>query len=76
MTDDASNGSAERSGAGGRLKAALSKATAAVTSIVKKDGAKEGGNDFATPDVAEKKSERTSKMKDAVEAARKAQDDD
>jgi hypothetical protein len=53
-------------------KAALTKATSAVTKVVKKDD-----DAPATPPVAEKKpSENAKKMKDAVDAARKAQDDD
>ena len=53
-------------------KGALAKVTDAVTKVVKKDD-----DGPATPPVAEKKpSENARKMKDAVDAARKAQDDD
>lgn len=71
MTEDA-DGTRKVSGLVAAAKAALTKATSAVTKVVKKDD-----DAPATPPVAEKKpSENAKKMKDAVDAARKAQDDD
>jgi hypothetical protein len=62
----------ESTGPVGRVKSALAKATQAVTAIVKKD---DGGG--ATAAVADgEPTQNARKMKDAVEAARKAREDD
>ena len=59
----------------GKVKAALSKATSAVTKVVKKDD--DGGIDVPTPPAADTApTENAKQMKAAVEAARKAQDED
>lgn len=71
MTEDA-DGTSKVTSLVAAAKGALSKVTGAVTKVVKKDD-----DGPATPPAAEKKpTENARKMKDAVDAARKAQDDD
>jgi hypothetical protein len=68
MTEDAT-------GPLGKVKAALAKATQAVVGIVKKDDdAPDAGNGTAG-NAAVAPKERTSKMKDAVEAAKERAED-
>ncbi|MEA2828863.1 MAG: hypothetical protein QOG43_3302 [Actinomycetota bacterium] len=71
--DDASAN--DGGGAMSKVKAALSKATSAVTKVVKKDD--DGGIDVPTPPAAEgAPTDNARQMKAAVEAARKAKPDD
>jgi hypothetical protein len=64
----------ESTGPVGRVKSALAKATQAVAGIVKKD---DGGGEGAAGAVADgEPTQNARKMKDAVEAARKAREDD
>ena len=65
---DEAGATEESGGAVGRVKAVLSKATSTVTGLVKKE------DEVAIPPAAEKKpTEHASKMKKAVEEARKGQ---
>ncbi len=71
VTDDADRPSAI-DGALGKVKGVLAKATQAVTGLIKKD---EGGAGATGATASGKPTERSKKMKEAVEKARKADDD-
>jgi hypothetical protein len=78
LTDDADNSSSPDSGSTdggivGKLKGMLAKVTGAVTGIVKKDDAGAGATGAT---ASGKPTERSKKMKDAVENARKAKNND
>ncbi len=69
--DDGGTGSGDSAGPVAKVKAALSKATEAVTGLVKKDDDGAGATD-----AHEEPTENALKMKAAVKEARKAKDDD
>jgi hypothetical protein len=72
LSEDADKSSSS-GGLVGKLKGMLTKATGAVTGLVKKD---DDGAGATGAKASGKPTERSKKMKDAVEAARKKDDED